>query len=412
MMARGQQSSTSGTDHSVMRELNRTLVLDVVRQRSPVSRAAISRETSLAKPTVSAIVEDLVEEGLVREVGVGPTASGGGRPPILLEFNARSQFIVGVQVGVRRTNLVVADALGHELDRRQISTPNGSADKALRAIAEQVNQLVKSSGAARKRLSAVGVCIPGLIDMHSGTCLLAPNLEWRDVPVSELLEAELGVPIFVVNTAHAAVVVETIDGAAQGAENVVLIYAGRGVGAAVMAEGRLMHGSFGLAGEIGHCHVPGATTRCKCGKIGCLETLTDGPAIVRAVASAIEAGRDSKLRAVSGTMTAEDVAGAAEEGDELAIEVLGEAGRQLGLAASWLINLFNPEVLLVGGGVAEAGAPLLGPLEAAAREHTLLQSASGVAIRPWTLGRDAGVRGAILVALQNSESYYRLLFQG
>lgn len=411
-MARGEHN-TSGTDHSVMRELNRTLVLDVVKQRNPVSRAAIARETSLAKPTVSAIVEDLVAEGLVREVGVGPTASGGGRPPILLEFNARSQFIVGVQVGVQRTNLVVADALGQELDRAGIATPSGPADKALASIAGEIKQLIRRSGAARKRLAAVGVCIPGLVDMHSGTCLLAPNLDWHDVPVSKLLNAALGVPVFVVNTADAAVVVETMEGAAQGAENVVLLYAGRGVGASVLSEGRLLHGSFGLTGEIGHCHIPGATTRCNCGKIGCLETLTDGPAIVRAVLTELAAGRGSTLKSIpSAELSAKDVAEAANDGDELALEVLAAVGHTLGVAASWMINLFNPQVLLVGGGLAEAGKPLLEPLEATAREHTLVQSAETVAIRPWTLGRDAGVRGAILVAMQNSESYYRVMFQG
>ncbi|MBW3560960.1 MAG: ROK family protein [Actinobacteria bacterium] len=395
-----------------MRELNRTLVLDVIKQRSPVSRASIARETSLAKPTVSAIVEDLVGEGLVREVGVGPTASGGGRPPILLEFNARSQFLVGVQIGVRRTNLVIADALGQEMDRVEINTPPGLSSKALGAIADQIEQLIRRSGAARKRLAAVGVCLPGLVDMHTGTCLLAPNLDWHDVPISDLLSDALGVPVSVVNTSHAAAVVETIEGAAHGAENVVLLYVGRGVGAGVISQGRLLHGSFGLTGEIGHCHVPGATTRCNCGKIGCLETLTDGPAIVRAAVAALEAGRDSKLGASPASdLSAKDVADAAADGDELAIEILADAGRRLGLAASWLINLFNPEVLLVGGGVAEAGQPLLGPLEEAARQHTLGQAAAHVAIRPWTLGRDAGVRGAILVALQNSESYYRLIFQ-
>lgn len=408
---RGPRPKKAGTDHSMMRELNRSLVLDLLKQDGPLSRADLARETSLAKPTISAIVEDLVGDGLVREVGMGSAAAGGGRPPMLLAFDERSQFFVGVQVGVRRTNLVVADALGDELERREIVTPDGPAEDAVRTIARLVEELVAASGVDRGRLAAVGVCVPGLVDSRTGVCLLAPNLGWQRVPVRDLLSEELEVPAFVVNTADAAIVVETVGGAAEGAENVVLLYVGRGVGGAVISDGQLYHGSFGLVGEIGHCHVPGATVRCSCGKVGCLEALADGPAIARAASAGLSSGRESQLAGLE-DITAVEVAAAAAEGDELATEVLAEAGRALGLAASWLVNLFNPEVLLVGGGVAGAGPALLDPLEAAVHEHTLPQASGRVAIRPWTLGRDAGVRGAVLVALQGSENYYRLMFQG
>lgn len=407
------EPNNSGTDHSVMRELNRSLVLDVLKKDSPISRATIARETSLAKPTVSAIVEDLIEDGLVREIGPGPTASGGGRPPIMLQFNARSEFFIGMQIGVRRTNLVVADALGEELGRASVDTPAGPAAEALEELAAQAEQLLKGSTAARKRLSAVGVCVPGLVDNRTGTCLLAPNLGWQDVPVADLLHGITRVPVYVVNTTQAAVVVENIDGAAQGAENVVLLYVGRGVGAGILAEGRLLHGSNGLTGEIGHCHVPGETRECNCGKVGCLETVADGPAIARSAVEAVKSGEGSVLSSLSPEdLTAKDVAEAAADGDAVATQVLEGAGRALGLAGSWLINLFNPDVLLVGGGVAEAGDPLMEPLREAAQEHTLPQSLERVEIRPWTLGRDAGVSGAVIVAQQNSERYYRVIFQG
>lgn len=422
-MARDAKQSTArtGTDHSMMRELNRSLVLDLIKQRSPISRAAIAAEISLAKPTVSAIVEELIGEGLVREIGEGPTSPGGGRRPLLLEFNARAQFVVGVQIGINRTRVVVADALGRELDRDHIATPSGAPEKALQRIAKAIDDLMKRAGAARRRLAAVGMCVPGLIEKDTGVCLLAPNLGWHDVPVREILERALvapsyrsaKVPVYVVNTADAAVVVENTEGAAQGVSHVVMLYViGFGVGSATVTDGKLMHGSRGLHGEIGHCHVPGATTRCNCGKIGCLETLTDGRAIVRAAKEAIETGRDTSLSRVPvDELTARHVGDAAAEGDAVALEILAEVGRLLGLAASWLINLLNPDVLIVGGGVANAGEPLLGPLREAAYEHTLPQEAERVEIRPWS-GNNAAAMGAIRVALQNSETYYRVVSQG
>lgn len=400
-------------DHSVMRELNRTLVLDYIKRSSPVSRAAIARETSLAKPTVSAIVEELIDRELVREIGVGPTASGGGRPPILLEFNARSQFFVGVQFGIKRTNVVVADALGQELDRATIKTPARSATRAISSTVKQIKALMKKANAPMDRLGAVGVCVPGLIELETGECLLAPNLGWHHVPLREKLEDAVDAPVYVVNTADAAVVVETIEGAAQGYDNVVLLYViGQGVGASVISEGKLLHGARGLVGEIGHNHVPGATRACNCGKVGCLETLTDGASIARAAVEAIQAGQKTSLADLDpDELTSVDVSAAAAEGDEVALGILEDAGRMLGVAASWLINLFNPDVLLVGGGVANAGEPLLGPLEEAALEHTLAESAEKVDIHVWTLGADAAVTGAVWVALQRAESFYRVVFQ-
>lgn len=402
-------------DHSVMRQLNRSLVLDHIRHHSPISRAELARETSLAKPTVSAIVDELLHDGTIREIGVGPTTAGGGRPPILLEFNARSEYIVGIQVGVKRTNIVVADALGVELDREVVETRNDSPEHALEVMADAVRNLMRSAGVPKKRLTSVGVCVPGLMDAHTGVCLLAPNLNWRDVPVADLLKAELGVPIYAVNTADAAVVLESIDGAAEGVKDVVLLYVGRGVGASVLTDGRLVRGVRGLSGEIGHCTVPGSTTRCNCGKIGCLETVADGVAIARTAEIAVKEGRESSLSEHMGRrkrLTAIQVGEAAEAGDKVAGEVLAEAGRALGLASSWMVNLFNPEVLVVAGGVANAGEPLLGPLRDAVMENALSHNVEGLRIAPWKLGRDAGVSGAVLVALQASETYYRVMFHG
>src|SRR5690349_14626831 len=130
-MARGVREKTSGAGHNVMRELNRSLVLDLLKQHSPISRAAIAKASDLAKPTVSAIIDELIQKGLVREIGIGETTTGGGRPPIMLEFNARSQFIVGVQIGVRRVQVVVADARGVDVGRLQEARPHKKAPDVL-----------------------------------------------------------------------------------------------------------------------------------------------------------------------------------------------------------------------------------------------------------------------------------------
>jgi N-acetylglucosamine repressor len=407
----GVRSKTSGSDHNVMRELNRSLVLDLLKQHSPISRAAIAKAAGLAKPTVSAIMDELIQKGLVREIGIGETTTGGGRPPIMLEFNARSQFVVGVQVGVGRVQVVLADARGAEVGRIEESTPKGTAAEVLKLIADLVKRALDEAEVPKARLSALGICIPGLIDFDSGVCLMAPNLKWRDVAVGPILTKALGVPVFVHNTSQAAAVAESIEGAGQDVENLVFLFVGSGIGAGILSEGRLFHGTTGIAGEVGHCPVPGATERCNCGKVGCLETVASGSAVAKAARKAVAAGAASTLADRGNRITAEDVGKAAAEGDALAIEILATAGEAIGLAASWLINILNPDRVVVGGGLSLSGELLLGPLRDSVKTQALPQSADRVDIVLSTAD-DARVRGAVLLALQNSEQYYRVIFQG
>lgn len=396
-----------------MRELNRSLVLELLKERSPISRAAIARLTELAKPTVSTIVDDLVSEGLAREIGTGETRSNGGRPPILLEFNERSQYLVGVEVGVRHTTIMVADARGEELARTEIALSPTRAPAAFRVIATEIRKIMRSAGAPLGRLAAVGIVVPGMVDANSATCLLAPNIGWRDVPVRDLLARSFKVPIFVHNTADPATVAESLEGAGEGIGDIAMLYASTGIGAGLLAGGRVFGGHGGISGEIGHCVLPGATERCNCGKVGCLETIASGPAIARAAERAILAKRPTSLASKRRKpLTSIDVAIAAADGDALAIELLADAGRALGVAASWLVNLFNPELLIIAGGLADAGEPLMTPLRRSLEENALPQVLEKlVDVRTWRLGADAPVRGAVLLARQQSETYYRVVFR-
>jgi predicted NBD/HSP70 family sugar kinase len=403
------QSRSSGARHVVMRELNRSLVLDLLKERSPISRAALAEASSLAKPTVSGIVEELLAQGIVREVGVGSTTREGGRPPVLLQFDALSQCLAGVHVGVTTTTIVLADALGHEFHRMRMPTGRGRPERLFGRVVDAIREAVDTTGVTDREL-AIGVCVPGLTE--AGVCRLAPNLGWSDVPVRDLLGGALDVPTYVHNSAQAAAVAEAIEGAARGADDVVLLYLGSGVGSGWLTGGRLFPGATGLAGELGHCAVDGSTERCPCGRVGCLEAVASGIAIARDAKRAIAAGRASSLSTGRKNPTVEQVAEAAAAGDALSLELLSNAGRQLGIAASWLLNLTNPRVLVIAGGLTASGEALLGPLRQAADRHVLPQVRERVDIRMSELGADAEVRGAVLLARQYSETYYRVVFQG
>jgi glucokinase-like ROK family protein len=397
-----------GADHNVMREVNRSLVLAVVKEGGRISRASIARATTLAKPTVSAIVDELISEGLVREIGTGTTAVSGGRPPILLEFNAASHLVAGVHIGARRTTVALGDATGAEVGRTRLPTPRGDPEQTLKRIADHVRET--AAGIDGARLSAVGVVLPGMTDFHRGVCLLAPNLGWNDVPVGETLGEALGIPVYVHNAGQAAAVAENVEGVGANSGELALLYAGTGLSAGVISGGRVFHGAGGTAGEIGHCRVPGGTEPCNCGNIGCLETVASGPALVRATRRGIAAGRPSLL-AGRRDLEANDVAAAARDGDGVAAAAIDEVGRYLGLAASWVVNAYNPAVLVLGGGLAAMGDLLLPPLREAFDASVLGPALRGVELRVSTLGDDAETRGAVLLALQHSETYYRVVFR-
>ncbi|HEX5826835.1 MAG TPA: ROK family protein [Candidatus Limnocylindrales bacterium] len=402
-------------DPGTIRSLNQALVLDAIRREGPTSRAALARALSLAKPTVSEIVEGLVSDGLVRE-GAGVRAARGdvvrGRPPVLLSFNARSSFVVGIHVGVQHTTVALADATGHELVRRRIATPRLPGEDALREIGALAREVVVGAGIPRRRLAAVGICVPGQVDLASGTCVHAPNLGWRDVPVVGLLGAALGVPVHVHNTVQAAAAAEHVEGAAKGSRTLALLYAGTGVGAAILQDGRVFHGASGMAGELGHAVMPGLDTPCTCGRHGCVETAASAPAIARDAREAVRAGTPTRMAALGEGITSLDVYAAAEAGDTLAQALLGEAGRTLGIAASWLVNLANPDVLVLGGGLVGAGSHLVEPFRAALDAHAIPGALARLRVVTWSLGQDAKVRGAVILALQQTQGAYRLVFTG
>ncbi|MFF5216618.1 ROK family protein [Micromonospora sp. NPDC000442] len=396
-----------GADQNVVREVNRSLVLAALRAGGRISRAGIARVTTLAKPTVSAIIDELIADGLVRQVGRGATAVGGGRPPILLEFNAASHLVVGAHIGARRTTVAVSDADGHELGRSEFDTPTGEPETVLGEVAAQATRVV-GAAVPDGRIAAVGVVLPGLTDFHRGVCLLAPNLGWRDVPVGEVLTAALDVPVYLHNAGQAAAVAEHLEGVGGKVGDLALLYVGTGLSAAVLCAGQVLHGTGGTAGEIGHCRMPGGTVPCNCGNVGCLETVASGPALVRLAREAIAAGRVSVL---DDCFDVRDVAAAARCGDAVATEAVTEVGRNLGLAASWVINAYNPAILVLGGGLAAISDLLLPNLRATATECALGPARRAVEIQVSTLGRDAEVRGAVLLALQHSATYDRVVLR-
>ena len=406
-MHKRHESMLGKGDNQAIREVNRSIILDLVRRAGRVSRTELARRSRLTKPTVSTIIDEFIADGTVREVGLGESLSGGGRPARLLEFNDASAAYLGIHFGVRATRVAVADARGVIRVVRGRPSLRHAAARASKVVRSMVTEALQAAKIPWSRVAAAGATVPGLVDQETGVCVLAPNLAWRDVPLRDALQDELRMPVVVNNITQASAVAEGRVGAARGVQSYVWLYVGSGVGAGIVVEGRLFHGQSGFSGEIGHCPVSDDGPACGCGRRGCLETVASTMAIIRAAEAAIAGKQATRLRRVEGPLGVAAIAAAAAQGDTVAKRILAQASEHLGRGISFLLNILNPEMIVLGGPVIEAGEPFLHAVRASVARHALLPR--GVAIVPSTLADRAELTGSVLLAMESTVQSYRIV---
>jgi glucokinase len=304
---------------------------------------------------------------------------------------------VGIDIGGTKIAASRISTEGEILDTTVRPTPATDQRAALPSI-EAAAAEVMGEGVA-----AIGVGMAGLIDVRSGTLLSTPNLTWRNVALADGLGARFGLPVTVNNDATAAAWAESRLGASRGRDDSLFVGVGTGIGGGIVAGGRLVRGAHGFAGEIGHIIVEPGGPPCGCGNLGCWEQVASGLAIARAGKRAVTDEPGSLIARLAGgdprRATGELVTEAAQGGDEAAVAILAMVGRRLGEGVAGLVNVLDPEVVVIGGGVGEAGDVLLGPLREA-----FIASLEGADVRPEVpivpaqLGNDAGAIGAALLA--------------
>jgi predicted NBD/HSP70 family sugar kinase len=253
----------------------------------------------------------------------------------------------------------------------------------------------------RSRLAGIGVAVAGLVDHATGTCVLAPNLQWYDVPIRRMLAREFRVPAAVRNVMHAGAIAEGRLGAARGVRSFAWVYVGSGIGAAIVVDGRVYYGKHGYSGELGHCTVMDNGEVCGCGRTGCLETVASGTAIEAAARASMGAAHGLRASRPTRELDAHAVAVAARAGDEQARRILARAGDYLGMGISYLLNLLNPEMVVLGGRVIQAGESLMEPVRASVGRHAM--RAEGIPIVASAVEGDVMLHGAVLLAMEGDQ---------
>jgi len=388
----------------LIRAINKRRVLRLIRSSGPLSRADAAEQTGLTRPTISAVVAELLAEGWIQEVGTGE--SSGGRPPILLQFNPKARWVIGAELGAGHVRAILTDLNGtvaHRIKYRvESSDPMVELGRLERAVRELLD--VVAAQPVPVPVAGLGLGITGMVDHKAGVWQYSPHFDVENLPVGDILQERLNLPVRVENDARAMAWGEHYFGVGRGVQNLAFIRVGVGIGAGIIIGGRLYRGAHGGAGEIGHTLVDDEGSRCRCGSYGCLETRASATAIARRAVRRIRMGQSSMIPdLVDGNLDAviaTTVIQAARAGDRLALETLVEAGRYLGLAIGNLVNLLNPSLVIVGGGTSSAGNLLLEPLREVALARTLPALRNQVQILLTPLGEDACPMGGAALVIE------------
>ena len=397
-------SSSSAGTQNLVRKFNTAVVLDVLRQRAPISRAEVAACTGLNRSTISSIVGSLLSEGLVQETTL--QADRIGRPGMLLTLSPAGGFAVGMQIGVDFLSVVVTDFVANVLWRQRVPSDPAAGQSAILERAFELTQAACDEGRARGlRPLGIGVGVPGLVELPSGVVRLALNLGWKNAPLRQMWADRFGLPVFVENDGNAAALGEYYFGVARGVNALVCLNADVGLGAGILVGGKLFRGSHGYAAEIGHVTVDPAGELCACGKRGCLETLAGPRAAVRRVRQAVNNGWVSPwltdFTSAPGDVSFGRVVAAARHGDAVAVAALQEVAAHLGAALANLVNLVNPQMVVLGGALNTASDLLLPRVREAVSAGALEVAREDLQIVASAHGAEACVMGAVALVLDD-----------
>ena len=378
---------TSVARSNTIRDINRQIVLNYVREREPISRAEIARETALQRSTISLIVDELKTEGLIEE---SSGESTGGRPPSLLRLRTGDAVAIGVDVGTARTTLATSDLAGRVLEQEEFAThPEG--DKTIREIIDRACRLLKKN---RLTIEEIGVSLPGFVSPETGN-LYVPHFKWRDLPISEALTAATGLPVTIDNDANAAALAELWFGRPEVREvrDFIMVLVEEGVGTGIVFDGQVYRGEDGAAGEFGHMTIgQGAPVACASGSHECWEAFASERA---ALARYARLSRGSNGR---GSVNSLELADLALQGDKAACAALKETAHYLGIGIANLIQGLAPEAVIVGGPIVRAWPVFADELKAASAA-SICPGLPSARIIASTLGAQPTLMGALSLVL-------------
>jgi glucokinase-like ROK family protein len=391
-------------DQEKVRKINKSIVMNTLRLHAPISRARVANLTGLNRGTVSNIVNALIEEGLVSENGL--EGSKVGRPAIPLSLRSDGGAVIGMEIGVDFIHILLTNFVAETLWETRVGTTSSQSQSSIISRAEQlVEQALSIAKEQQLRVLGLGVGLPGLVNLRQGELIVSPNLQWKNVPLRLMWNQRFRLPVYIENEANLSALGEYYFGVAQGIENFVYVCSGIGLGGGIMIGGMLFRGGYGYAGEIGHVQRDPQGEQCACGRIGCWETQVGPRAVLRRVKKELQVHSDQfLLDACQGdfdNITFEMVVKFALGGDNVCRQAIEDVAINLGTGIADLVNVFNPELVVIGGAFI-LGKDILQPIiEKTIFSNALQPSTDSLRLAFSERGADACALGAIAIVLDD-----------
>lgn len=377
-------------------------LLNLIYDQNQISRSQLAKRTGYSNFLVSKLTERLLKNGLICELGSGE--SSGGRRPALLSVNPRIGYLVGVHLGAINLRAVVTDLCGNVLtwhtDRSRVDQ---GPEKALQHLVSVVNGILKEAHVSHRKLLGLGIGIGAVSDRQSGVTISWPRVpSWVNVPVRRMMEEEFCTLVDVDDVSRTMALAEKRFGKARDTNEFIFVGLGAGTGAALFLGGKLYTGKGGFAGEFGHTTIDEQGPLCSCGNRGCLEALVSASAVIRQAQEALSAGLSAQLYQITqrrgGELSLESVAQAAEANDRFCLSLLSQISAHVATGVTSLINLLNPELIILGGGlIAATGKWLLPSIQRTVLERAMPNAARQVILELSELKETDWARGATLL---------------
>ncbi|RAS58167.1 transcriptional regulator [Vibrio diazotrophicus] len=354
-------------DH--IKQVNAGRVYKLIDQKGPISRIDLSKESELAPASITKITRELIDAHLIHETTVQEAISR-GRPAVGLQTNNEGWQFLSMRLGRGYLTIALHELGGEVLIDTKIEIHEIDQDDVLQRLLFEVEEFFQTYADQLDRVTSIAITLPGLVNSEKGIVLQMPHYNVSNLALGPEIYKATGLPVFIANDTRAWALAEKLFGHSQDVDNSILISIHHGLGAGIILDGRVLQGRNGNIGELGHIQIDRNGKRCHCGNIGCLETVASSQAIREQVAERIANGEASSLSEIA-EITIEDICSAAAEGDPLAVEVIEQLGAYLGAAIAIVINLFNPEKILIGGVINQAKSVLYPAIQHCIEQQSL-----------------------------------------
>lgn len=378
-------------DQSLVRKINKSIVFHSIKNKGPISRAQIAKETGLNKATVSTMVSDLIEESFIQEIGAGK--SSGGRKPVMLYFNHHAGYSIGIDLGVNYVLGILTDLSGNIIEKiiRNLNTIN--LDDVIDEIFSVINILIENTPESRYGVIGIGVGVPGQVDPQQ-MIQFAPNLKWKNVDLKQIIEDRFSIPTYIENEANAGAFGEQVHGAGKDIANQVYISVGIGIGTGIIINSQIYKGASGISGEMGHVTIDSSGQKCSCGNRGCWELYASESAL-------LNIAEQENILDQKDNIKLHHLLTEGQKGNPKVLQTLNTLGENIGIGIINIINTFNPEVIVIGNRIAQFENWLANPIERILEERLSVYHKTNTDIRFSILDNLSTALGATSIAITN-----------